>query len=222
MGAWRTADNGSSSRSRADSDPNCGIGKVAADGTANRFRREALPSRIKAVGLFYCFIFILAWRGHAQNPAPSEYQIKAAFVYDFAKFVEWPPGAFAATNSPLVIGVLGKNVFGGDMERTIHSKSIGEHPLEFKEFHAVSEATNCQVLFISTSEKDGLAGIIKQLRGSSVLTVGEMDHFTDAGGMINLVMQSNKVRFQVNNDEAAKAGLKISSRLLSLALPSAH
>jgi hypothetical protein len=172
--------------------------------------------------LLCSFVFFLGSAGLAQDAPPSEYQVKAAFVYNFAKFVEWPTEAFAGPKSPMVIGVLGKNVFGGDLERTVRSKTVSEHPFQIKEFRSVTEATNCHILFISTSEKDRLAEILKQLHGTSVLTVGEMDHFTEAGGMINFVMEGNKVHFQINNEEAVKAGLKISSRLLSLAVSPAH
>jgi len=153
----------------------------------------------------------------AQDAAPSEYQIKAAFLFNFAKFVQWPPEAFATTNSPLIIGVLGENVFGDNLEKTINHKVINERPLQFKEFHSVAEATNCHILFISTSEKAKFSKIIQGLQGTSVLTVSETGEFIDAGGMINFVLEANKIRFEINDEAAKKAGLKISSKLLSLA-----
>jgi len=153
----------------------------------------------------------------AQDAAPSEYQIKAAFLFNFAKFVQWPPEAFATTNSPLIIGVLGENVFGDNLEKTINHKVINERPLQFKEFHSVGEATNCHILFISTSEKAKFSKIIQGLQGTSVLTVSETGEFIDAGGMINFVLEANKIRFEINDEAAKKAGLKISSKLLSLA-----
>jgi len=117
----------------------------------------------------------------------------------------------------MVIGVLGKNVFGDDLEQTIRDKTVNNHPFQFKQFHSVDEVTNCQILFISTSEKERLPKILSGLRGASVLTVSEMDHFTDTGGMINFVIEDNRVHFQINDAAAKKAGLKISSKLLSLA-----
>ena len=153
----------------------------------------------------------------AQASQPSEYQIKAAFLFNFAKFVEWPPESFAGETSPLVIGILGDSPFGGDLERTIQNKTINNRSIVIKQLHSLAEATNCQVLFISTSEKKRLAEIFDGLRGTSVLTVGEMDRFTEAGGMINFVAEGNKIRFQINDAAAKDAGLKISSKLLSLA-----
>ena len=118
----------------------------------------------------------------------------------------------------MVVGVLGENPFHDDLQRTIRNKTIDEHPLVIKEFRSPSEATNCHVLFISTSEKNRLPEILKSLKGTSVLTVGETEHFTESGGMINFVMRAKKIRFQINNEEANKAGLKISSKLMSLAV----
>jgi hypothetical protein len=159
----------------------------------------------------------------AQSPPPSEYQLKAAFLFNFAKFVEWPPEAFAEVRSPLVIGILGKNPFGDGLERTIHGKAISSRPLIFKPISDPAEATNCHVLFISTSEKARMPEILQGLRGASVLTVGETDHFTEDGGMIGFVLvttqEGNKIRFRINDEAARNAGLKISSKLLSLALP---
>ena len=155
--------------------------------------------------------------GRAQESAPTEYQLKAAFLLNFAKFVEWPPAAFAEATSPIVLGVLGNNPFGDVLERTVQDKAINSRSVLVKPFRSSVESTNCQILFISTSEKARLPEILASLRGASVLTVGEMDGFTEAGGIINFVRQGNKIRFQINESAAKKAGLKISSKLLSLA-----
>jgi hypothetical protein len=153
----------------------------------------------------------------AQESPPTEYQLKAAFLLNFAKFVEWPPAAFAEVTSPIVLGILGENPFGDALERTIRAKTINNRRLEIKPFPSSAEATNCHILFISTSEKARLPEILASLRGASVLTVGETDRFTETGGMINFVRQGNKIRFQINEVAAKSAGLKISSKLLSLA-----
>jgi hypothetical protein len=175
--------------------------------------RKAIPAACWLCSLIFCFIF----KGLAQTPPPSEYQIKAAFVYNFAKFVKWPPQAFAGPDSPIVIGVLGENVFGDELERTVRNKTFNNRSFQLQEFHSVAEATHCQILFISTSEQERLPQILSALRGTSVLTVGEMDHFIDAGGMINFVIEENRVHFQISNEAAEKAGLTISPKLLSLA-----
>lgn len=114
--------------------------------------------------------------------------------------------------------MLGKNVFGDDLERTIHNKTVNHHPFRCEEIHSLREATNCQILFISASEKNRFPRILKDLRGTNILTVSETDQFIQAGGMINFVIENDEVHFQINDDAAKKAGLKISSKLLSLAV----
>ena len=155
--------------------------------------------------------------GRAQESPPTEYQLKAAFLLNFAKFVEWPPAVFAEAASPFVLGILGENPFGDALERTIRDKTINNRPLLIKEFRSGAESTNCHILFISTSEKTRLPEILAGLRGASVLTVGETDRFNESGGIINFVRQGNKIRFQINEVAAKSAGLKLSSKLLSLA-----
>ncbi len=184
-------------------------------GASHFWRGSAVARRVI---FFFAFALAMTPGGRAQDAGPSEYQIKAAIVYNFAKFVTWPPEAFAATDSPIVIGVLGKNVFGDALERTMHNKVINQHPLQFKEFSAVGEATNCHVLFISPSEKERLPAILEGLRGRSVLTVSEMSQFIESGGMINLEIVDNTVHFEINVEAAKKAGLEVSSKLLSVAI----
>jgi hypothetical protein len=155
--------------------------------------------------------------GHAQEAAPSTSQLKAAFLYNFAKFVEWPPAAFGETNSPIVIGILGEDPIRGDLERAIVGKTINNRPLEIKPFRSAADATNCHLLYIGASEKAHLKQILESLRGASVLTVGETDDFLQKGGMINFIVEKGKYRFQIKEDAAKSVHLKISSKLLSLA-----
>jgi hypothetical protein len=201
--------------------PGSGSGSAAGKNSVCHPQGKVVPgarSLIKTFVLFFSLIFALGFEGLAQESSPSEYQIKAAFLYNFAKFVEWPPQAFANPQSPIVIGVLGKNVFGDDLERTIHNKTVNHHPFRCEEIHSLREATNCQILFISASEKNRFPRILKDLRGTNILTVSETDQFIQAGGMINFVIENDEVHFQINDDAAKKAGLKISSKLLSLAV----
>ncbi len=165
--------------------------------------------------LLFCLFFSLTCFAQTQ---PTEYQIKAALLFNFAKFVEWPAEAFPQTNSPIVIGVLGKNVFGTDLKTTIRNKTVNNRHFQFEEYTSVTQATNCQILFISPSEKDNLDGILAGLHNPGVLTVSQTDEFIKAGGMINFIIQNDTVRFQISDDAAKKAGLKISSKLLTLAV----
>ena len=163
--------------------------------------------------------------GRAQDSPPSEYQIKAAFIFNFAKFVEWPREALPPPSLPMVIGILGDNSFGADFQQAFAKKSINDHPLLVKEFRQAADVTNCHILFISSSvlnawEEKERREIMESLGRSNVLIIGDVPGFTEDGGMINFVKENNKIRFQINEPAAKKARLKISSKLLSLAVPS--
>jgi hypothetical protein len=183
-----------------------------AEATQPIMRLRATP--ILSLGL----VWLLApGGGRAQESPPTEYQLKAAFVLNFAKFVEWPPAAFAKDDSPIVLGILGESPLGSVLEQTIQGKKVNSRELEVTKLPSTAGATNCHILFIGTSDKARLPEILKGLGRASVLTVGEADGFTESGGMINFVRQGNKIRFQINEAAAKSAGLKISSKLLSLA-----
>ena len=157
--------------------------------------------------------------GAGADAPPSEYRIKAAFIYHFSQFVDWPQNTFAAPDSPFIIGVLGENPFGADLEQTIHGKSMGTHPLVVRFLGSSDEAaTQCKMLFISSSMQKQFPRIMAGLAASGTLTVGESDKFNESGGMIQFVMEGTKIRFRINEDAAQQAGLKISAKLLSLAI----
>jgi len=171
-------------------------------------------------GLLLGLLVLLAaaLNGRAQTAQPSEYQLKAAFLYHFTQLVTWPSEAFANAGSPMVIAVLGENPFGKQLEESVRGKNVNGHPLTVKEVQTLAEATNgCHLLFVSTSEKKRLSEIFAAVREKSVLTVGETDQFIETGGMINFTMEGTKIRFQISDATAKAAGLRISSKLLSLA-----
>ena len=152
-----------------------------------------------------------------QEALPSEYQMKAAYLYNFAKFVEWPVKVLPPGDSELVIGVLGQDPFNGALDSTIENKKIERHPLRVRHFKSPREAKACHILFISGSEKKRWQEISDALAGSSVVTVSEnWDRFTEDGGMIYFFMEGRKVCFDINDEAARKAGLKISSKLMLL------
>src|SRR5687768_16175945 len=105
----------------------------------------------------------------AEDTQPSEYQLKAAFIFNFAKFVQWPAEAFASLNSPLLIGVFGENPFGRDLEQAVSGKVVNNHPIAVKPCRALDEAKKCHVLFFSASEKANLRDIFQALAGAHVL-----------------------------------------------------
>ena len=168
------------------------------------------------------FMLMVVTAGHgtpsvsAESRMPSEYQVKAAFLYNFAKFVEWPETALSSSMAPLNICILGKNPFNASLD-DIRGKTVSGRPLSIRINPDIEKLDQCHILFICASEKNQLSNIIQRLNNASVLTVADMEGFTSAGGMINLVMQDNKVSFDINLKSARLAGLKISSRLLKLA-----
>ncbi len=153
----------------------------------------------------------------AEEPSSVEYKIKAAYLLNFAKFIEWPATSFPMADTPVIFGVLGNDPFGSDLEKTIVGKTIEGRTLRIKRFAEGEDFRECQILFISPSERKRLPQILEKLRGSPILTVSEMDEFLPAGGMINFTKQENTVRFEIELEAASRVHLKMSSKLLQLA-----
>jgi hypothetical protein len=157
----------------------------------------------------------------AAEPGASEYQVKAAFLYNFIKFVEWPPKAFPDRNSPIIIGVLGNDPFSGPsinyLDQTVEGKMINDRKIVVQRSDRVANLKNCHLLFVSRSERNRIKDILASVNGMNILVVGETENFCELGGCVNFVMQSEKVRFEINVGAAEKAGLKISSKLLNVA-----
>ena len=147
----------------------------------------------------------------------SEYLIKAGFIYNFAKFVAWPTTAFAQSNSPIVIGICGKDPFGMILDRIVDEKKIDGRGFVVKRLRWGKDLKDCNILFISSSEKAHFQEVIQIVKGMPVLTIGETPNFARRGGIINFTLEDSKVRFEVNIEAARQADLNISSRLLSLA-----
>ena len=165
-----------------------------------------------------CFLFLDARPARAQESQPSEYQLKAAFIYNFAKFVEWPEASLPQNSAPFIMGIIGETPIADDLKKAVEGKKLSTHPIIVTRFSNLTEVTNCHILFISNSEKSRLADIFKKLQAAPVLTIGETEQFTEAGGMITFVTEANKIRFQIKDETAKAARLKISSKLLSLAV----
>ena len=165
----------------------------------------------------------LAYAQTGDTPDSSEYLIKAGFIYNFAKFVEWPSAAFAQPDSPIVIGVLGTDPFGSVLDRLVQDKKIGQRGFVVrrykwgKDLKDLKDLRDCKILFVSTSEKAHADEIIQLVKWLPILTVGETPGFAERGGVIRFTVEDNRVRFEVNVDAAHQADLNISSRLLTLA-----
>lgn len=149
--------------------------------------------------------------------AASEYDVKAAFLYNFTKFVEWPASAFPDDRSNFQFCVLGEDPFGKSLQPVADEQVAGRR-ITLLRTARMSEPEGCQILFISQSEKERLTQILAELRDVPVLTVSDTSGFTDRGGIINFILEGTKVRFEINQESAERAGLKISAKLLRLAV----
>ncbi len=159
---------------------------------------------------------MIGFSARADGPV-NEYQVKAAFLFNFAKFVEWPDKAFANAKSPIYIGVLGDDPFGGTLDQIVEGETVQERKLIIKRSRQVEDLKGCHLLFISKSEKARIAQILTAVDDASVVTVSEVEGFARRGGVINFFIADDKVRFEVNADTARHKGLKISSQLLRVA-----
>jgi YfiR/HmsC-like len=149
--------------------------------------------------------------------AASEYQVKAAYLYNFAKFVEWPARDFATPLAPIRLCVLNDQAFESELNQIVTGKTITGRPVNVVPVRNGEQSRSCHILFINSYQDRQVLPILEALRDTSVLTVGQSKSFVEEGGIINFVLQDNRVQFQVNHKAANRAGLHISSRLLSVA-----
>jgi hypothetical protein len=163
-----------------------------------------------------CFLPVATFSGHGEERIPNEYQVKAAFLFNFAKFVEWPADAFDGPDAPFILGVLGDNPFGSALGR-IKGKTANGRKLLVYHFKEVDDINECHILFVSASEKEHLAKIFKALKHANILLVGDMENFAGQGGMINFIVKDQKIGFEINVDAVGSGNLIVSSKLLSLA-----
>jgi hypothetical protein len=146
--------------------------------------------------------------------APSEYQVKAVFLFNFTQFVEWPADSFPGPAAPFVIGVLGKDPFGSQLDEVVRGESVNKRPLVVERYRSVDEIRNCNILFIGSSELGFLPQILLALKGRSILTVSDADTAAEQGVMIRLVTESNRIRLRIDVGAARAGNLTISSKLL--------
>jgi hypothetical protein len=154
-----------------------------------------------------------AWAGASSF---RESEVKAAFIYNFAKYVEWPADSFPNAKAPLVVTLLG-NIPDAAAFESIRGKTVKNRKIELRSAKRVEEVGATHILFVAGSERERLAGIIDHYRGDGILTVSDIDHFDRAGGIISFLTIEEKVRFQINLGAARREGLRISAQLLKLA-----
>lgn len=165
-----------------------------------------LPALLAACGLF----------GAPAAPV-SEYRVKAGYLYNFTRYVDWPAGAFADPSAPLVIGVLGNDPFGKELDATVEGRSSQGRRVIVRRTQRVEDLAGCHVVFISASELGRLAVILAALKRTSALTVCDAQAVFERGVMIKLILVQSTVQFDVQLRPATEAGLRISSRMLDAA-----
>ena len=185
---------------------------TASSGTVETFvfRPAALLNAGLVLGLLLAFCSLVA----AEVP-PSEYQVEAAYLLNFPKFIEWPPAAFETPDSPLAICILGDDPFGNVLDQLVKGEIINGRRLTVQRLRHAPTPKSCQVLFVNKSEHN-LPEVLSGL-GPGVLTVGERDKFLRDGGIIAFVLEGRHVRFDINQHAAAEASLRMNARLLSVA-----
>jgi len=153
----------------------------------------------------------------AQISRTEEYRLKLAFLYSFAKFVEWPADAFSSPRAPLTICIVGRDPFDSDLEQQVAERSVNGRPYMTRTLRANDDVSGCHIIFLPAGSDSSLPAILKRVGGSSAIIVGESAGFAHRGGTVNFVVEDSRLRFEVNLEASLRARSRISSRLLALA-----
>jgi hypothetical protein len=166
-------------------------------------------------------VFALLWLGAsalpAQQPRPNEYQVKATYLYNFGRFVKWPDAVLAGKSDSFSVCVLGQDPFGPILDATLAGEALDGKPVVLHRISKPQDGGECRILFISSAEEKRLKEILGSLGEGGVLTVSDMPGFMRRGGMIQFVLEGDKVRFEINLESAESARLVLSSELLKVA-----
>jgi hypothetical protein len=189
------------------------MSRSSPSGPAFRTRRPSarLAAAVWPVAALLCFSFDAS---QARGGPIREYDLKAAFLFNFTQFVEWPPEAFPDASAPFVIGVLGHDPFGRSLDEIVAHESVRNRRIVARRYRNVQEISTCHVLYIGASETSNLSRILAQVDGRHILTVGEADLFTTYNGIIQFLVVENRLRLRINVEAARTAKLSISSQLL--------
>ena len=192
------------------------IAKQRQQGGINGALGAAIWNRALPTALLCLALSLFCGVTYAVDETP-EYQVKATFLYKFVNFVEWPSEAFAQESSPFIVGVLGDDPFGANLDKSVEGKSLDSHKVVVKRFKKLADLETCHMLFVSRSEKDKMSKIVERVGKANTLIIGDNDQCLPRGGTINFILEDKKVRFEINAGAADRAGLKISSKLMQLA-----
>jgi YfiR/HmsC-like len=170
--------------------------------------------------LFVCWVvtsLLVAVPSLVGQHKPSEYQVEAAYLYNFGRFVDWPTNSAGNKGNSFTVCVLGEDPFGSTLDATLEGETIAGRRVVAKRISVPQESDNCQILFLSAAEAGNLNKVMEGFDKRAVLTVSDIPHFSERGGMIQFVREGDRVRFEVNLAAAQRAGLTISSELLKVA-----
>lgn len=159
----------------------------------------------------------LGGEAHALPGQATEYEVKAAFIYNFARFAEWPASAFEHPDDPIRLCIWGDDSFGDILEETVRGKTVALHPLVVSHIAAAAKARDCHIVFIGRSHAAQLGPVIEAVRDLPVMTIADMEGAVQRGAILSFTLQEGRVRFAVNADSAKRSGLALSSQLIKLA-----
>jgi uncharacterized protein DUF4154 len=168
----------------------------------------------RALALFVSIAPFGALSAIAQSPRPSQFDVQAVYLFDFAKFVRWP----AAESGPIVLCIAGESKYADSLKRIIAGERIDNRALVIESVQRPADATGCSILFIGTAAKDRLDSLLAATAGRPMLTVSDVPGFLDHGGMINFLVIDNRVRFSVDLRPVERSGISLSSELLKVAV----
>jgi hypothetical protein len=176
------------------------------------------PGRAFIIALLLALDFLVA-PARLLAQGSTEYELKAVMLFNLARFVEWPAKAFAETNSPIIIGVLGRNPFGDTLVEAVRGENVNGRPIVVEHYDNLQSLKPCHILFISSSERSRLDSILAKLKGRPTLSVSEIDGFTKIpGGMIRFYTNDQKkIRLRLNLESTHAEGLDVSSQLIRVA-----
>jgi len=187
------------------------LGNLPGGGARGGRRWRELLARLALVA-----VCLAALAGLAAATSDED-DVKTAFLYNFTKFVEWPREAFEGDSSPIVIGIAGDDALAASFADAVSRKNPGGRAVVVRRIAESGELPRCHVLFLRATSRRRISEVVDELDGQPVLLVGESEHFLSSGGMINFVLRSDRVRFDVNLDAAQKCHLKLSSKLVHVA-----
>ncbi|HXJ39060.1 MAG TPA: YfiR family protein, partial [Bryobacteraceae bacterium] len=182
---------------------------------SHRDPMTSIESAVGKIGIRMLQGMVLTLTAFAQPV--HEYHVKAAFLFNFARFVEWPPQTFKSETTPWHICILGRDPFGDALSEATAGRVVLGRPFALIGISDTSHAGDCQILFVSSSERRHLRSTLAELSTAGILTVGESEGFAAQGGIVNFKVEDGKVRLEINIEAAGQAHLRISSKVLNLA-----